>query len=126
MKTNIVAGGCFWGKREYYRRIKDIFDIKVSYAQNNVINPTYEMFKAQFGTQYQCGTNFVRAVEKSTIEKYDAHKAKEYDRPLNLEVEPLRCIFDVEENHQRYFEKKSTVYSHMDFSKTQKDELKYA
>lgn len=47
MKKITVAGGCFWGVEEYYRRIKGIIDTKVGYAQGIIENPTYEQVKSQ-------------------------------------------------------------------------------
>ncbi len=41
MKSIIVAGGCFWGVQEYYRRLKGITLAKVGYAQSNKENPSY-------------------------------------------------------------------------------------
>lgn len=41
MKSIIVAGGCFWGVQEYYRRLKGITLAKVGYAQSNKDNPSY-------------------------------------------------------------------------------------
>lgn len=41
MKSIIVAGGCFWGVQEYYRRLKGILVTKVGYAQSAKENPSY-------------------------------------------------------------------------------------
>lgn len=38
----VVAGGCFWGVQEYYRRVKGILQTCVGYAQGFTENPTYE------------------------------------------------------------------------------------
>lgn len=40
-KQIVVAGGCFWGVQEYYRRLKGIQKTKVGYAQGFFINPCY-------------------------------------------------------------------------------------
>jgi len=42
VKEIVVAGGCFWGVQEYYRRLKGVLDTKVGYAQGITDNPTYE------------------------------------------------------------------------------------
>ncbi len=47
MKEIVVAGGCFWGVEEYYRRIKGIISTKTGYAQGDVANPSYEQVKHQ-------------------------------------------------------------------------------
>jgi len=41
MENIIVAGGCFWGVEEYYKRLKGITNTKVGYAQSNIENPSY-------------------------------------------------------------------------------------
>ncbi len=42
MKKIVVAGGCFWGVEEYYRRLKGIESTKVGYAQGISENPSYQ------------------------------------------------------------------------------------
>ena len=46
VKEIVVAGGCFWGVEEYYRRVKGILTTQVGYAQGNVDNPTYQQVKS--------------------------------------------------------------------------------
>ena len=41
-KEIVVAGGCFWGVEEYFKRLKGIIDTKVAYGQGTTENPTYE------------------------------------------------------------------------------------
>lgn len=36
-----LAGGCFWGVAEYYRRLKGVESTVVGYAQGHTANPTY-------------------------------------------------------------------------------------
>lgn len=42
----VVAGGCFWGVEEYYRRVKGILTTKCGYAQGIIENPTYQQVKS--------------------------------------------------------------------------------
>lgn len=42
MKKIVVAGGCFWGVEEYYRRLKGIEATRVGYAQGITENPSYQ------------------------------------------------------------------------------------
>ncbi len=42
MNSIIVAGGCFWGVEEYYKRLKGIVNTKVGYTDCDIDNPTYE------------------------------------------------------------------------------------
>ena len=45
MRKIVVAGGCFWGVEEYYRRCKGIISTKVGYAQSKYEAPSYEDVK---------------------------------------------------------------------------------
>lgn len=38
----VVAGGCFWGVEEYYKRLKGVISTEVGYAQGITDNPSYE------------------------------------------------------------------------------------
>ena len=40
-RTIFVAGGCFWGVEEYYKRLKGITDTVAGYANSNQENITY-------------------------------------------------------------------------------------
>ena len=42
MKKIVVAGGCFWGVEEYYRRLKGVGATSVGYAQGLLENPSYQ------------------------------------------------------------------------------------
>lgn len=42
MKKIVIAGGCFWGVEEYYRRLKGVAETRVGYAQGVLENPSYQ------------------------------------------------------------------------------------
>jgi peptide-methionine (S)-S-oxide reductase len=42
MKKIVLAGGCFWGVEEYYRRLKGVEATRVGYAQGTLSNPSYQ------------------------------------------------------------------------------------
>ena len=42
MKKIVVAGGCFWGVEEYFRRAKGIINTKAGYSQGHKIDATYQ------------------------------------------------------------------------------------
>lgn len=42
MKSIVLAGGCFWGVEEYYKRVKGVLGTRVGYAQGTKENPSYE------------------------------------------------------------------------------------
>lgn len=43
----VVAGGCFWGVEEYYRRLKGVVGTRGGYAQGFRIDPVYTDVKKQ-------------------------------------------------------------------------------
>lgn len=47
MKKLVVAGGCFWGVEEYYRRLKGVHGTRVGYAQGFKDQPLYPDVKKQ-------------------------------------------------------------------------------
>ncbi|WP_018143837.1 peptide-methionine (R)-S-oxide reductase MsrB [Alloscardovia criceti] len=51
-----LAGGCFWGIEEYFRKVKGITGLRVGYANSTVENPSYEEVCAG-------GTDAVEALE---------------------------------------------------------------
>lgn len=42
MKKIYIAGGCFWGVAEYYRRLLGVVSTVAGYGQGIVENPTYQ------------------------------------------------------------------------------------
>lgn len=42
IQTIHLAGGCFWGVEEYYRRLKGVINTSVGYAQGHTQNPNYK------------------------------------------------------------------------------------
>lgn len=43
MKKIYLAGGCFWGMEEYFKRIVGILKTSVGYANSNMEQPNYEL-----------------------------------------------------------------------------------
>lgn len=41
-KRIVIAGGCFWGVQEYYKRLKGVYKTTVGYVNGNINNPSYE------------------------------------------------------------------------------------
>ncbi|TCD53929.1 peptide-methionine (S)-S-oxide reductase [Alloscardovia theropitheci] len=37
-----VAGGCFWGMEEYFRKVSGVLSMRVGYANSRVDNPSYQ------------------------------------------------------------------------------------
>jgi len=44
-KTAILAGGCFWGMQELFRRLPGVVSTRVGYAGGALENPTYKDLK---------------------------------------------------------------------------------
>lgn len=42
MKEIVLAGGCFWGVEEFFRRITGVLETEVCYVNGRTENPTYE------------------------------------------------------------------------------------
>lgn len=42
MNKIVIAGGCFWGVEEYYRRLKGVHGSRVGYTQGIKETPTYQ------------------------------------------------------------------------------------
>ncbi len=53
-KIIYIAGGCFWGVEEYYKRLKGIINTTVGYANGNTSNPTYEEVKHHLASHAEC------------------------------------------------------------------------
>ncbi|WP_297522042.1 peptide-methionine (S)-S-oxide reductase MsrA [uncultured Clostridium sp.] len=43
MKEIILAGGCFWGVEEFFRRLDGVSETEVCYVNGKIDNPTYEL-----------------------------------------------------------------------------------
>lgn len=46
MKRIVLAGGCFWGVKAYYKKLKGVINTNVGYANGNIEFPTYEDLKS--------------------------------------------------------------------------------
>lgn len=161
----VVAGGCFWGVEEYYRRLKGVVGTRVGYAQGFRIDPVYQDVKKQLtghaevveveyddhlislaqifdhlfrmidptsyhrqgvdiGSQYRTGIYYDNESDLLVAKSFIAVRQKEYQRPIVVEVEPLKRFYTAEEYHQLYLVKNPEGYCHVDFSKIRPEELK--
>ena len=65
------------------------------------------------GTQYRTGIYYTDPSDRALIEKRVDELAKQYDRPLALEVKPLTNFYIAEGYHQEYLEKNPGGYCHI-------------
>ena len=68
------------------------------------------------GTQYRTGIYYTDEADKTIIENILAKEQTKHDKPIAIEVEPLKQFYDAEEYHQDYLEKKPGGYCHIDLS----------
>ena len=78
------------------------------------INPTSLNRQGNdIGTQYRTGIYYTNADDLPIIQAEMTKVAKRYDRPLQVEVLPLRNFYDAEDYHQDYLDKNPTGYCHL-------------
>lgn len=65
------------------------------------------------GTRYRTGIYYTDPSELDTIKSVVDEVAQHYDRPLVVEVEPLRNFYPAEEYHQDYLDKNPDGYCHL-------------
>ncbi|MBR1378099.1 MAG: peptide-methionine (S)-S-oxide reductase MsrA [Bacteroidaceae bacterium] len=65
------------------------------------------------GTRYRTGIYYTDPAELDTINAVVDEVARQYDRPLVVEVEPLRNFYPAEEYHQDYLDKNPDGYCHL-------------
>ena len=68
------------------------------------------------GTQYRTGIYYTDEADKTIIENILAKEQTKHDKPIAIEVEPLKQFYDAEEYHQDYLEKNPGGYCHIDLS----------
>lgn len=68
------------------------------------------------GTQYRTGIYYTDEADKAIIENILAKEQTKHDKPIAIEVEPLKQFYDAEEYHQDYLEKNPGGYCHIDLS----------
>ena len=165
MKKIVVAGGCFWGVEEYYRRLKGVEVTRVGYAQGIRPNPSYQqvctgathhaevvevtydpavlplekvlehLFRIidptslnkqghDVGTQYRVGVYPIDPQDLESVKTYVQTRAKEYTKPLVLELEMLREFYDAEDYHQKYLVKNPGGYCHVNMGLIKPEEKK--
>ena len=99
----------------YNPLIISLEDILAHYLR--VVNPVSVNKQGNdVGTQYRTGIYYTDEAEKAIIENVLAKEQTKHDKPIAIEVEPLKQFYDAEEYHQDYLEKNPGGYCHIDLS----------
>ena len=99
----------------YNPLIISLEDILAHYLR--VVNPVSVNKQGNdVGTQYRTGIYYTDEAEKAIIENVLAKEQTKHDKPIAIEVEPLRHFYEAEEYHQDYLEKNPGGYCHIDLS----------
>lgn len=65
------------------------------------------------GTRYRTGIYYTDESDLPVIEQMIAKVQAQYEKPLVVEVEPLKCFYAAEEYHQDYLVKNPEGYCHL-------------
>lgn len=99
----------------YNPDIISLEDILAHYLR--VVNPVSVNKQGNdVGTQYRTGIYYTDEADKAIIENILAKEQTKHDKPIAIEVEPLRQFYEAEEYHQDYLEKNPGGYCHIDLS----------
>ncbi len=87
----------------------------------DVINPiSVNKQGADTGTQYRTGIYYVDDKDIEVIKDSIAQLQKKYDKPVAIEVLPLKNYYLAEEYHQKYLDKNPNGYCHIGADKFDK------
>lgn len=115
------------GHAETVRVVYDPGEIRLSFVLDlyyDVINPTsVNRQGGDIGTQYRTGIYYVYEEDKEIIEDSIKELQKKYDKPIAIEVLPLKNYYLAEEYHQKYLDKNPSGYCHIGTDKFEKAKL---
>lgn len=90
----------------------------------DVINPTsVNRQGGDTGTQYRTGIYYVDDQDLDIIKESINELQKKYDKPIAIEVMPLKNYYLAEEYHQKYLDKNPNGYCHIGIDKFEKAKL---
>ncbi len=112
------------GHAETVRVVYDPEVINLSFLLTlyyDVINPiSVNKQGADTGTQYRTGIYYVDDKDIEVIKDSIAQLQKKYDKPVAIEVLPLKNYYLAEEYHQKYLDKNPNGYCHIGADKFDK------
>ena len=98
----------------YDKTAVDLETLLIHYFR--IINPvSINKQGNDIGEQYRTGIYYKNEGDLPVIEAVIANEQEKYDKPIQVEVEPLEQFFDAEEYHQDYLKKNPNGYCHVDF-----------
>lgn len=125
LKTITVAGGCFWGVEEYYKRLNGIIETNVGYANGNSKEVTYrEVCTGQTGhveatwLKYDPAVisldmildHLFRIIDPTSLNKQGGDIGTQYRTGIYYEnVEDLPTILSFIESRQSQYDKEIVV-----------------
>ena len=99
----------------YNPEIISLEDILAHYLR--VVNPvSINKQGNDVGTQYRTGIYYTDETDRVIIDNVLEKEQTKHDKPIAIEVEPLRHFYEAEEYHQDYLEKNPGGYCHIDLS----------
>lgn len=105
------------GHAETVRVIYDPNQIRLEFILKlyyEVIDPTsVNRQGGDSGTQYRTGIYYVEESDHNIITKSIEALQKNYEKPIEIEVTPLRNYYPAEEYHQNYLDKNPSGYCHI-------------
>lgn len=75
---------------------------------------------ADVGVQYRTGIYYINESDLSVIQQAISELQKKYDKPIAIEVEPLKNYSPAEEYHQKYLDKNPGGYCHISYDTFEK------
>lgn len=99
----------------YRPEIISLKDILAYYLR--VVDPTSINKQGNdIGSQYRTGIYYMDPADKSVIEVVLKNEQSKYEKPIAIEVEPLKNFYEAEEYHQDYLDKNPGGYCHINLS----------
>jgi peptide-methionine (S)-S-oxide reductase/peptide methionine sulfoxide reductase msrA/msrB len=115
------------GHAETVRVVYDPAIITLSFILDlyyDVINPTsVNRQGGDIGSQYRTGIYYIYEEDIEIIEDSIKELQKKYDKPIAIEVLPLKNYYLAEEYHQKYLDKNPNGYCHIGTDKFEKAKL---
>lgn len=115
------------GHAETVRVFYDYSQVRLEFILNlyyDVINPISVNRQGEdSGTQYRTGIYYVDENDIAIIQKSLVELQTKYDKPVAIEMLPLRNYYLAEEYHQKYLDKNPNGYCHIRTDKFEKAKL---